>query len=392
MKIKSIHFPPPMLTILLLLWYNTNQYNVQAQLPSTIGYNCTANQSSTPCDTYVFYRAAPPDFLDLAAIGDLFSVSRPAISKPSNISSPASRLLPDQTLFVPIKCSCNTVNTTITISYAPQNFTIRSGDTFYLVSTISYQNLTTFQSVEVVNPNFTPTQLDVGDVVVFPIFCKCPTASQRQSGINYLITYVFQPSDSLSAVASKLGASEQSITEANGVNIRPFDTIFVPVSNLPNLTQPVVPPLSPPQRARKGAVIGLGIGLGVCGVLLILVCGVWYCRERGREYKDVEKQQKKGDGLLKAEKVSLMADVSGCLDKYKVYEIEDLRGATDGFDERWIIEGSVYKGRIDGELYAIKKMKWNAYEELKILQKVKIYWVLIIVYNVLYRFVVSLRS
>ncbi|KAJ9556670.1 hypothetical protein OSB04_011284 [Centaurea solstitialis] len=68
--------------------------------------------------------------------------------------------------------------------------------------------------------------------------------------------------------------------------------------------------------------------------------------------------------------VSLMADVSDCLDKYKVYKIEDLKEATDGFDERWVIEGSVYKGCIHGKQYAIKKMKWNACEELKILQKI----------------------
>lgn len=349
-----------------------------------MGYNCTAaNQSSSSCSTYAFYRAAAPAFLDLASIGDLFAVSRPSIAKPSNISSPASPLLPDQPLFVPIQCSCNTVNSSITISYAPQNFTISSGDTFYLVSTVNYQNLTTFQSVEVVNPTFEPTRLNVGDVVVFPIFCRCPTSSQRQNGVNYLISYVFQPSDSLTAVASRFGTTEQSIVEVNGDSsrIRPLDTVFVPVSRLPNLTQPVVPPLSPKERERKGAVIGLGIGLGVCGVVLVLVCGAWCYRERvmerrGRESVDAERQRRGGEGLLKAEKVSLMADVSGCLDKYKVFEMEDLRGATDGFDEKWIIQGSVYKGSIDGEWYAVKKMKWNAYEELKILQKVSFLWIL----------------
>uniref|UniRef100_A0A2P2NYK8 Protein kinase domain-containing protein n=1 Tax=Rhizophora mucronata TaxID=61149 RepID=A0A2P2NYK8_RHIMU len=68
--------------------------------------------------------------------------------------------------------------------------------------------------------------------------------------------------------------------------------------------------------------------------------------------------------------VNLLADVSDCLDKYRVFKIEELKEATDGFNESCLIQGSVYKGSIDGEVYAIKKMKWNACEELKILQKV----------------------
>ncbi|KAL2229999.1 serine/threonine receptor-like kinase NFP [Sesamum indicum] len=368
MRTKCIHLFP----LLRLLFF----CNIAQAQPSTIGYNCTAaNQTSNSCQTYVFYRPTPPDYLDLASIGDLFSVSRLMISNPSNISSPSSPLLPDQPLFIPIKCSCTAVNSSITISYAALNYTIKSGDTFYRVSTLNFQNLTTYQSVEVVNPTFEPTRLDVGDVIVFPIFCKCPDPSQLRNQVNYLISYVFQPSDNITDVASRFGSTEAGITAVNGDRIQPFDTVFVPVSRLPNLTQPVVPPAAPETTTdRKGAVIGLGVGLGVCGVLLILVCGAWWYREglmKGRG-RDGEKQQqvKMGNGMMKGEQVNLMADVSDCLDKYRVFGMEELRGATDGFDEKWIIQGSVYKGCINGEWYAIKKMKWNAYEELKILQKV----------------------
>nr|GMD69816.1 serine/threonine receptor-like kinase NFP [Ipomoea batatas] len=68
--------------------------------------------------------------------------------------------------------------------------------------------------------------------------------------------------------------------------------------------------------------------------------------------------------------VNLMADVSDCLDKYKVYTMEQLWEATDGFNDNCLIQGSVYKGSIAGDMLAIKKLKWNAREELKILQKV----------------------
>ncbi|KAM1018894.1 hypothetical protein ACFX13_041058 [Malus domestica] len=51
------------------------------------------------------------------------------------------------------------------------------------------------------------------------------------------------------------------------------------------------------------------------------------------------------------------------------FGIEKLREATDGFRENSLIEGSLYKGFINGDVFAIQKMKWNACEELKILHK-----------------------
>ena len=360
------------LTLLLFFCCCDSQAKVE---PTTSGYTCNTNQTVSPCQTYVYYQAISPDFLDLASIADLFSVSRLMISNPSNISSPSSPLVPFQSLFIPIQCSCNTINESMSISYAGLSYTIKKGDTYYLVSTKKFQNLTDYQSVEVVNPSLIPTNLTIGENVIFPIFCKCPTKGQLDNQTKYLISYVFQPSDNFTSIATKFGSDTQSIIELNGNKIKVFDTVFVPVSRLPILTQPVVAPVLPKNKEKTGKVRGLSIGLAVCGILLILVCGLWGYREilirknRGN-YNDAEKSkigQKK-----KAVKVNIMADVSDCLDKYRVFGIDELVEATDGFDDKWVIQGSVYKGCINGELYAIKKMKWNACEELKILQKVNL--------------------
>lgn len=164
------------------------------------------------------------------------------------------------------------------------------------------------------------------------------------------------------------------------------------MEQLPSLSQPAVAPAAPPGgngsdtgsgsgKDRTGTVRGLGIGLGVVGMLLVLVGGVWLWREfvmkKRLGYEDEEEEggrKKVYSGGKEGQKadfdVKLMANVSDCLDKYRVFDVEELVEATDGFDSRSLIEGSVYKGEIDGELFAIKKMKWNAYEELKILQKV----------------------
>ncbi|XP_039158320.1 serine/threonine receptor-like kinase NFP [Eucalyptus grandis] len=251
-----------------------------------------AGQTGYPCRTYAFYRGAlAPNYPDLASIGDLFGVSRLMIAKPSNISTSASALsaplVADQPLFVPLTCSCNPTNSTNNISSANTNYTIRSGDNFYLVSTQPFENLTSYQSVKVVNPSLVPTSLTIGDDVVFPIFCKCPNTTQVAGGVNYLVSYVLQPSDNLSSVASRFGVSEQSIVDINGNNTKPTETLFVPVSKLPNLTQPnvsaadVAPPAA--REERTGVIVGLAIGVGLLGASLILGIGLLVHRERSSQ-------------------------------------------------------------------------------------------------------------
>lgn len=180
----------------------------------------------------------------------------------------------------------------------------------------------------------------------------------------------------------------------NRPNPQPFETIFIPVSRLPNLTQPIVtvassppPQNQPPPATGEGGnrvVTGMAIGMGILGIGVILMVGLWFCgfvgkkKERGKEEQGrIENGVGGGSGVGnwkgKGEmEVDLMADVSDCLDKYRVFKIEELNEATDGFNESFLIQGSVYKGCIHGVEYAIKKMKWNAYEQLKILQKVSI--------------------
>ncbi|KAK1418827.1 hypothetical protein QVD17_27974 [Tagetes erecta] len=360
-----------LLIFFLLHLHNFLQLSSPQTLPRNItSYACNLNQTAPSCQTYAFFRAMGPNQLDLTSISDLFSVSRPMIAKPSNLTSLNSPLFPNQALFIPLTCTCNSVNTTTSLSYAKLNYTIKKGDTFYLVSTNLFHFLTNYQSVEIVNPTLVPINLTVGQDVIFPIFCKCPTKTQLQNNVNYLISYVFQPFDTISSIASRFRSTTSSIVEVNGDEIRAWDTVFVPVSRLPDLTQPSPISVSSHQMSdRRGEVIGLALGLGVCGVFLIFIGGFWVYRELlwkkkvGKIGNDIESKKFEVE-------VSLMADVSDCLDKYKVYKVEELYEATDGFDERLVIQGSVFKGYIDGKYYAIKKMKWNACEELKILQKV----------------------
>jgi len=247
-----------------------------------------------------------------------------------------------------------------------------------------------------------PTNLDVGVMVTFPVFCQCPAAADNATA---LVTYVMQPGDTYASVAAAFAVDAQSLVSLNGPEARAglFAEILVPLRRqVSDFLPPIVrvsnasaTPASPPPSAspnatvvsndRDGVVTGLAVGLAVVGALwllqmLLLACLCRRLKAKGRRGDAVES----GDGVeggkfAKSSSAAaagsggerfLVSDISEWLDKYRVFKVEELERGTGGFDDAHLISGSVYKASIDGEVFAVKKMKWDACEELKILQKV----------------------
>lgn len=397
---------PPALRLSALLLFlclyaaparSQNATTVTAAPASVEGFNCSVNRTY-PCQAYALYRAGFAGVpLNLAAIGDLFAASRFMVAHANNLSTtvaPAN----GQPLLVPLQCGCPSGSPN---SYAPMQYQIASGDTYWIISTTKLQNLTQYQAVERVNPTLVPTNLDVGTMVTFPIFCQCPAAADNATA---LVTYVMQPGDTYSTIAAAFSVDAQSLVSLNGPEPRTqqFAEILVPLRRqVPGWLPPIVlrnnasaTPAAPPPSAspnatvvrndRNGVVTGLAVGLGVVGALwllqmLLLACLCRRLRANGR----------RGDAVLSGDGVEggvfakgssaaaagggerfLVSDMSEWLDKYRVFTVEELERGTGGFDDAHLVNGSVYKANIDGLVFAVKKMKWDACEELKILQKV----------------------
>lgn len=397
--------PPALRLSALLLFFclyaaparSQNATTAAAAPASVEGFNCSANRTY-PCQAYALYRAGFAGVpLDLAAIGDLFAASRFMVAHANNLSTAAAPAT-GQPLLVPLQCGCPSGSPN---SYAPMQYQIASGDTYWIISTTKLQNLTQYQAVERVNPTLVPTNLDVGTMVTFPIFCQCPTAADNATA---LVTYVMQPGDTYSTIAAAFSVDAQSLVSLNGPEPRTqqFAEILVPLRRqVPGWLPPIVlrnnasaTPAAPPPSAspnatvvrndRNGVVTGLAVGLGVVGALwllqmLLLACLCRRLRANGR----------RGDAVLSGDGVEggvfakgssaaaagggerfLVSDMSEWLDKYRVFTVEELERGTGGFDDAHLVNGSVYKANIDGLVFAVKKMKWDACEELKILQKV----------------------
>ncbi|WVZ74186.1 hypothetical protein U9M48_022399 [Paspalum notatum var. saurae] len=400
---------PALSALLLLLYLHLSAFpvparsqNTTAPAPASVeGFNCSASRTY-PCQAYALYRAGYAGGpLDFASVGDLFSISRFMVAHANNLSitvTPAA----GQPLLVPLQCGCPSGSPN---AYAPTQYQIAAGDTYWIISTTKLQNLTQYQAVERVNPTLVPTNLDVGDMVTFPVFCQCPAAADNATA---LVTYVMQPGDTYASVAASFAVDAQSLVSLNGPELSPsteqFAEILVPLRRqvpddwLPPivlLNNASATPASPPPSAspnttvvsedRDGVVTGLAVGLGVVGALWLLQMLLLACLCRRLKAKGPRGDAVAGGDGGEAGRFAksssggmggggggrfLVSDISEWLDKYRVFKVEELERGTGGFDDAHLINGSVYKANIDGEVFAVKKMKWDACEELKILQKV----------------------
>ncbi|KAJ6420005.1 hypothetical protein OIU84_030012 [Salix udensis] len=356
------------LFLLVLVLFST--YVTAQTQPGTV-FSCPID-SPTTCSTYISYLAQPPNFMDLGNISYLFGVSGILIARASNLESDDTPLFPNQLLLVPVSCGCTGHQ-----SFANITYHIQEGDSYYSVSTSSFENLTRWQEVEALNNFLNPTLLEAGDTIMFPLLCKCPTRTHLENGIGYLITYVWQPGDDLENVAAKFNASERNIVKENNCDnftAAVYQPILIPVSEFPVLSQQ---PFTPEGRGSKIIIVSAST-LFTCLLVAFLIHKLFSTKGLDRTGSSLETSYPiQTKGIMKLESFEakmkpdkLLPGVSGYLDKPIIYEVKDIMEGTMDLHEHYKIGGSVYRANINGRVLAVKKTKEDVTEELKILQKV----------------------
>ncbi|PKI74297.1 hypothetical protein CRG98_005308, partial [Punica granatum] len=372
-------------------------------------FSCPANSSLSRCETYIAYLAKAPEYLDLGNISDLFGVSRLSIVQANNLASENEKLLPDQLVLVPITCGCSGDSYFANVSYE-----IKSGDSYYLVSASTFENLTNWHVMEEMNPQLNPNLLQIETRVTVPLYCKCPTNYHVEQGIKYLITYVWESGDEVWTVASKFGAELSDIMEEN--NQQTFDSlvgnpILVPVSKLSALSQPIrsKPKRNEPNDKIKRIILIVCAVGGSSFILSLVGLLVYVYRSGGRKdtrtlepdklhttsmdhsipymmslgckgscsmettdsirFRDFRRDEKVIPEHSKIVQDKLLPSVSDYLSKPIVYETQEIMEATFNFDQTFRVGGSVYRAMIDGKILAVKKIKDRIMDELKILQR-----------------------
>ncbi|XP_076943422.1 serine/threonine receptor-like kinase NFP [Bidens hawaiensis] len=367
------------LPLLALSVFLISPNNVYATTPADTNFTCSAD-SPPSCQTYVTYRARSP-YMTLGNISDLFGVSRLSIAEASNLTSENENMLYDQLLLIPVTCSCKGSHYFSNVTYETQK-----GDSFYVVASSVFQNLTNYHVVEDMNPYLNPTNLTVGDQVVFPLFCKCPKPLQNQE--RYLITYVWQPEDNILNVSTMFNTSSYDVANEN--NFRNFTAasclpVIIPVSKLPTFPPPHHLPGPETQKPKKVQIVFVIFGTTGSFLVIILLWFLTY-KYRSRKLKRILARNessfeftdllymKKAAKLepiapMKKNQDKLLPGVSGYLSRPVMYDTKEIMEATMNLSERYRIGGAVYKAMIHGQTLAVKKTR-DATEELKILQRV----------------------
>ncbi|RDY12380.1 LysM domain receptor-like kinase 4, partial [Mucuna pruriens] len=339
------------------------------------GYTCNGAKHS--CQAYLTFRSQPI-YNTVSTISTLLGSNPSQLAKINSVSLNGT-FETNKLVLVPVNCSCAGEYYQTNTSYVFQN-----SETYLLIANNTFEGLTTCQALEHENPN--PADIYPGRKLVVPLRCACPTKNQTDKGIRYLLSYLVNWGDSVSLISEKFGVNTMTTLEANTLTltsiIYPFTTLLIPLHDKPLSSQTVspaqrTPPPSPPSSDhgsnKTWVYVVVGVIVGAVALMSVLCAVIFFTRYRKNKNKDdsvsvvIEAIEKKPKGEVN-EKLSEI--ISGIAQSFKVYGFEELQRATNNFSSSCWIEGSVYRGVINGDPCAIKKVEGDVSKEIEILNKI----------------------
>lgn len=371
--------------------------SAQQQYNNVSGYACTGAASS--CQSYAFYRTQG-GVSTLASIASIFNTSAAGIANASGIDPTQTTPFADQTLiYVPLACSC--ANGTY---HAPTRHTVAPSETMFIIANSTYQGLTTYQAIQAANPAVNVTAMEIGQVLNIPLRCACPSTAQRRAGARILLSYSIFPLETLSLISGRFNVSVAELEAANNVtdpSLLAFTTLLIPLPTLiplnsSSLSPPPPPPLATPAPAPSTPILTsskdpsntplyIGVAVGAAGLAVALILACVLCATI-RRYKKIIRDKEDADlsargSLMKPSITTNGSDTTGASflvgitdvmgsDKPAKFSYEDLLTATNHFSDENRLQGSVFLGKLNGSFVAIKQMKGNMSDELKILSQV----------------------
>ncbi|KAJ0047657.1 hypothetical protein Pint_15561 [Pistacia integerrima] len=269
-------------------------------------------------------------------------------------------------IIIPIKCYCAG-----RFSQAIVNYNISTSDSFASVACGVFEGLVKAQSLADENPG-DPHQ----STVKVPVRCACPNENDRRKGVEYLVTYPVIEDDGTGLIATKFGVPETMIWEANKLGsfdtIYPGSTLLIPTKDIPFVNMDIQPHNDDPSPSPREVIplrkvtpsakkttlhiqIFFGVGLAAAVVLMIIACCAFICIRRKnhpRNFQPLSPRSSVSSNLSP----DFLIGVSKLKHSLVNFSLEELRIATEDFNEASVIGKAVYRGRIDGSNVVIEHM------------------------------------
>ncbi|KAL4577371.1 hypothetical protein LXL04_013480 [Taraxacum kok-saghyz] len=369
---------------------NTN-CRVRNASTSVFGYTC--NGANRTCEAYLTFRSQPP-YNTVTSISNLLNANATQLSQLNSVSETAAFGTGEMVL-VPTRCSC------LGQYYqANATYVIQAGDTPFMIANNTFEGLSTCHALQAERTDGTGDIFPGGRLTV-PLRCACPTEKQADAGIRYLLSYLITWGESVSVISAKFGVGTGVTLEANQLSeqdstIYPFTTLLVPLSDQPSRSQtiapppppatsppPSSPPPSPPTSAgnNKWVYMLAGVFGGIVLTSSIGFAVFWFCFYQKRKQivppmvssasQSFEAIVKPGGKKMDVDEESeFMDSLNSIAQSLKIYKFEELKSATQDFSPDCLIKGSVYRGTINGDLAAIKKMHGDVSKEIQLLNTI----------------------
>ncbi|KAJ8621052.1 hypothetical protein MRB53_029581 [Persea americana] len=344
---------------------------------SVDGYSCNGQNQS--CQSYLIFRSSPP-YDSVANISQLFTSDPYQLSQINSVSRNAT-FQSNEEVIVPVNCSCSGPYYQANTSYV-----VKHGDTRYLIAAEIYQGLVSCRDVK--KQTCCSLFIYTGMNVSIPLRCACPTTNQTNKGLKYLLTYLVTSGDSVSSVSRRFGSDMLSTLDANELSeeseICQSSTLLIPLRKKPSSNQTIITPTSPSSTPltpssvpsdkssmKTGVQMLIGVAVGGGAVMIVsigLFCVLARRKKRVNPIVVPKKQDESNESALPKE---LLAGISDPEQMLKIYEFKELQLATKTFGSKCRIEGSVYRGVINGDAVAIKNMDGDVLKEINLHKRIK---------------------
>ncbi|KAL5817321.1 hypothetical protein ACOSQ3_025699 [Xanthoceras sorbifolium] len=246
----------------------------------------------------------------------------------------SSNITTGQEIIIPITCSCLDRFSQAIVMY---NFS--SSDSFAAVACGVFEGLVKALSLVEENPGFEGDDPDALMIKV-PIRCACPNENDRSNGVKFLVTYPVIENDTNDLIARKFGVPEKKIWEANRLEslptIFPQTTLLIPMNDTPVVNRDIEPRSEDPTLSPRGR------------------------KNHLRRFQPLSARSPLSANLSPSLSPNLSPAFLDGMSKLKHslinFSLEELRIATEDFNETSAISTAMYRGRIGGSYVAIKKI------------------------------------